>query len=68
MQTAFNHSPFIQVRQLSKNYGAKPVLQQLDFQLMPGEIIAILGANGAGKTTFLQTLLGMVAPDQGDIT
>ncbi len=68
MQTALNHSPFIQVRQLSKSYGEKPVLQQLDFQLMPGEIIAILGANGAGKTTFLQTLLGMVAPDQGDIT
>ena len=59
--------PYIEVSQLSKTYGNHLVLDQLDFRLESGEIVAILGANGAGKTTFLQTLLGMLRPDQGQI-
>ena len=59
--------PYIEVSQLSKTYGSHLVLDQLDFRLESGEIVAILGANGAGKTTFLQTLLGMLRPDQGQI-
>jgi ABC-2 type transport system ATP-binding protein len=63
----FTKQPFIEVSQITKSYGSHQVLDQLDFRLMPGEIVAILGANGAGKTTFLQTMLGMVRPDQGQI-
>ena len=59
--------PYIEVSQLSKTYGNHLVLDQLDFRLESGEIVAILGANGAGKTTFLQALLGMLRPDQGQI-
>ncbi len=51
----------LQTRQLSAFYGDFQALFGIDFQLEAGEIVAIIGANGAGKSTFLKTLMGLLA-------
>jgi branched-chain amino acid transport system ATP-binding protein len=48
-------------------YGASTVLRGIDLHVMPGEIVTLLGANGAGKTTFLSTLMGLVTMTSGRI-
>jgi ABC-2 type transport system ATP-binding protein len=50
---------------VTKSYGDIPALRGIDFHIRPGELVALLGANGAGKTTAVRVLLGLVAPDQG---
>lgn len=57
----------LQVRNIKKTYGNKEVLKDVSFTLHPGEIMTILGVNGAGKTTILNCLLKMVRPDSGTI-
>lgn len=53
------------VYDLSKQYGATPVVQDVSFNLKFGEILGLLGPNGAGKTTIVGMLYGGVAPDRG---
>ncbi len=50
---------------IKKSYDSKPVLDGLSLTLEPGDIVGLLGANGAGKTTMLKTALGISAPDSG---
>jgi len=50
---------------LSARYGASTVLRGVDLHIMPGEIVTLLGANGAGKTTFLYTVMGLVQMTSG---
>jgi ABC-2 type transport system ATP-binding protein len=56
----------LEVRNLIKAFGGKPALQDVSFQLAKGEIYGLLGHNGAGKSTTLGIILGMVAPDAGE--
>ena len=56
----------IETRNLSKRYGAKFALRQLDLQVPRGHIHAIVGANGAGKSTLFRILLGFLAPSAGE--
>jgi heme ABC exporter ATP-binding subunit CcmA len=58
----------ITVENLTKQFGAKPVLRGIDFHVKPGEFVALLGPNGAGKTTFLRILASLTRPNQGDVT
>lgn len=58
----------IQVRQLKKSYGSHMVLKEIDFQIEKGEIFALLGVNGAGKTTMLECIEGLRKYDSGMIT
>ena len=58
----------IQVRELKKSYGSHMVLKGLDFQIEMGEIFALLGVNGAGKTTALECIEGLRKYDSGEIT
>ncbi len=51
----------IEARGLSQRYGAKVVLQNLDFTLPSGQVLGLIGPNGAGKTTLIQSLLGLSA-------
>ncbi len=53
---------------VSKRYGAKLALDDLTLEIAPGEALALLGANGAGKTTAVHLLLGLIAPDSGAVS
>ena len=55
----------IAVHKLVKRFGMKTVLRGLDFEVQPGEFVAILGPNGAGKTTFLRILSSLSRPSLG---
>ncbi len=57
----------ITVTNIRKSFGNLQVLKNLNFEISKGGIVAILGPNGSGKTTFLKILLGMVIPDGGHI-
>lgn len=50
----------IRARRLTKCYGRRTILDRLDFEIAPGERVALLGSNGAGKTTLFRCLLGLV--------
>lgn len=59
--------PVLSVRNLVKHYGRVTALDNCDFDLYPGEVLAVIGDNGAGKSTLIKTLAGAVQPDSGDI-
>ncbi|MCB6203117.1 ABC transporter ATP-binding protein [Extibacter muris] len=61
-------SNIIRVRGLTKSYGNHVVLKGLDFSVNEGEIFALLGVNGAGKTTALECMEGLKKYDGGEIT
>jgi branched-chain amino acid transport system ATP-binding protein len=57
----------LKVAGLSGGYGAETVLQGVDLEMAPGEIIAVIGRNGVGKTTLMRTLAGLLRPRSGSI-
>jgi heme exporter protein A len=57
----------IRVRNLVKRFGTKSVLRGLDFDVQPGEFVAVLGPNGSGKTTFLRILASLARPSFGEV-
>lgn len=57
----------ITIRELSKSYGAEPVLRELDLTVPDGAVTAILGSSGSGKSTLLRCVAGLVRPDAGQI-
>jgi sulfate-transporting ATPase len=58
----------IEVKNLSKGYGDRLLIEDLSFSLPPAGIVGIIGPNGAGKTTLFRMLTGQEAPDSGSIT
>lgn len=58
----------LQTHGLVCGYPRKPVVEIGDFQLAPGEIVAVFGPNGVGKSTFLETLCGELTPCEGKVT
>ncbi|WP_299650817.1 ATP-binding cassette domain-containing protein [uncultured Jannaschia sp.] len=59
--------PMLKARGLIKRYGRVTALDRCDFDLMPGEILAVIGDNGAGKSSLIKALSGAVVPDAGEI-
>ncbi len=57
--------PVIQTRKLTRRFGDFTAVDELSFEVMPGEIFGFLGANGAGKTTAMRMLCGLLAPTSG---
>jgi ABC-2 type transport system ATP-binding protein len=57
----------LEAKGLSKAFNGKPALEGVGFELARGEIYGLLGHNGAGKSTSLGIILGMVAPDRGEV-
>lgn len=57
----------LQVQDLHVNYGLIPAIRKLSLEVKQGEIVALIGANGAGKTTILRTLSGLLRASQGKI-
>jgi ABC-2 type transport system ATP-binding protein len=60
--------PVISVQGLSKNYGSFQAVSDLTFEVHPGEIVGVVGANGAGKTTSLRAITGILRPSAGRVT
>jgi ABC-2 type transport system ATP-binding protein len=60
-------SEMIQTRNLIKRYGDRKVLDTISLSVKKGEIYGFLGLNGAGKTTIIRLLLGMIRPTSGDV-
>ena len=60
-----DNDPVIDVRGLSKSFGRKIVVRNLDMRVAKGEIYGFLGPNGSGKTTFIRMLCGLLRPDSG---
>lgn len=57
----------LSARRLSRRFGSKPIIHDLSLELRRGEVLGLLGHNGAGKSTTLRMLTGCLAPDQGEI-
>jgi fructose transport system ATP-binding protein len=64
---SISDQPLLQARGLVKRYGHVVALDHADFELYPGEILAVIGDNGAGKSSLIKALTGAIAPDEGDI-
>jgi ABC-2 type transport system ATP-binding protein len=60
-------NPIFKVNNVSKYYGEKVILSNISFDIMPGEILGLIGASGTGKTTLLNMLIGFIRPDKGEI-
>ncbi len=57
----------IEVKNISKKFGSQKALDQVSFEVQPGEIFGLLGPNGAGKTTCIRIILDIFKPDEGSI-
>ena len=60
-------APFLSAKNLSKVFGGIRAVESLDLDLAKGEMLAVIGPNGCGKTTLFNLLTGRFAPDSGDI-
>ena len=58
----------LEVKNLHVHYGVIEAIKGIDFEVNKGEVIALIGANGAGKTTILHTVSGLITPSEGNIT
>jgi len=59
--------PLLEIRGLSKSFGGIRAVADLDLTVMPGRIVAVLGPNGSGKTTFFNLVTGLTKPDAGRV-
>ncbi len=59
--------PLLTARGLVKRYGRVTALDNADFDLYPGEILAVIGDNGAGKSSLIKAICGAITPDEGEI-
>lgn len=59
--------PILEVSRIAKSFGDFQAVKDVSFSVNPGEVVGLLGVNGAGKTTVLSMLLGLITPDAGEI-
>lgn len=58
----------LDVRDLTKSFGAKKAVDRISLSVTRGEVMGLLGPNGAGKTTAIRMMMGILAPDEGEIS
>src|SRR5437660_11751788 len=58
----------LEVRDVSKRFGAFEALREVSLSITPGSVVGLVGPNGAGKTTLLSILSGLLRPDSGRLT
>ena len=64
-RTSRRESVTVELRDLSKTFGAVHAVDRVSAVALPGQVTALLGPNGAGKTTILRVLLGLASPERG---
>jgi putative ABC transport system ATP-binding protein len=62
-----NVTPILSARQVTKRFGATQALRGVDFEILAGEMVAIMGPSGSGKSTLLHCLAGVLVPDSGEV-
>src|SRR5882757_8340444 len=60
-----SEKPFIEVNELSVQFGSQPVLRDIDLSVWRGETLAVIGESGCGKTVLLKTMVGLIRPTEG---
>ena len=65
--TAVTDTPVLELRGVSKRFGAVQALHEVDFHVIPGEVMALVGDNGAGKSTLIKCIAGIYPVDGGEI-
>ena len=63
----FKSKPILVAKSISKSFNGRIILRKIDVRLNQGEMLGLLGSNGAGKSTFMNIVLGLLKPDFGDI-
>ena len=67
MIEAKNKTPLIEMRGIHKKYGSKIVHRGIDLNVYPGEVLALMGGSGCGKSVLLRMIVGLEKPDSGTI-
>ena len=62
-----NGTPLLSARHVTKTFGATQALRGVDFEILAGEMVAIMGPSGSGKSTLLHCLAGVLVPDGGEV-
>lgn len=57
----------VKVEHLTGGYGKRPVIEDINFELKAGEIVGLIGLNGAGKSTTIKHMLGLLTPTEGNL-
>src|SRR4051812_6679731 len=60
--------PFLELKNVSKGFGGAPVVSDINLRVERGEFVAIVGYSGAGKTTLISMIAGLLRPDDGEVT
>ncbi|HUX49188.1 MAG TPA: ATP-binding cassette domain-containing protein [Spirochaetia bacterium] len=63
---AHDRAPILELRGISKSFGAVQALSGVDFEVFPAEVVALVGDNGAGKSTLVKVISGTYRPDSGE--
>jgi branched-chain amino acid transport system permease protein len=66
-RTIEKDKPLLEIKGLRKSFGGIKAVSGVDLEVMPGSIVAIIGPNGSGKTTFFNLITGLIEPDGGDV-
>jgi simple sugar transport system ATP-binding protein len=66
-QTATSQAPIVELRGVTKSFGAVAALKGIDFKVGTGEVVGLVGDNGAGKSTLMKIVVGALMPDEGEI-
>jgi ABC-2 type transport system ATP-binding protein len=67
LNPAAGPTPALEVRGLTRRFGARAAVQDLDLRVQPGDLYGFLGPNGAGKTTSMRCILGLIKRDAGEV-
>lgn len=67
MAAADTLSPYIEFKDVSKAFGERVILQNVSFDVLPGEMVCILGRSGVGKSVALHNIMGFLKPDSGRV-
>jgi branched-chain amino acid transport system ATP-binding protein len=65
--TPITPGPVLALRDVDTYYGDSHILHGVSLTVQPGQVVGLLGRNGVGKTTTIQTILGLPAPPRGEI-